>query len=188
MESLIIEHALSLAVQAHLGQWRDGAAPLPYIAHPVDVMNRLRYVGNVQDEAILAAGVLHDTLEETALSPAEVEQMCGLQVRRLVEWVTRREPTAEETLELSKDEIWALRSSILLDEIRTMPPEAHLIKLADRASNMQAALWVRKRSKLPRYVSQTTAILRIIPEELNPALWRSVSQLNRAAAKLARNS
>ncbi len=178
-----LEKAVAMATSAHARQWRDGESALPYISHPMDVMNRLRYVGGVTDADLLAAGVLHDVLEETTLSAEEIEAELGERVRDLVQSVTRREPSEEETAGLTKQEIWDLRSSILLAEIAEMDAESHLIKLADRASNMQAALVTRPLPKLKRYQSQTTKMLKLIPREVNEALWYAVMALNKLAAK-----
>ncbi|MDQ2987327.1 MAG: HD domain-containing protein [Armatimonadota bacterium] len=171
---MTLEDALLYAVNAHRGQLRDGASPLPYVTHPVEVVANLRYVGRITDEDVLAAGFLHDVLEETSASPPDIESKFGRRVRDLVESVTRREPTTQETARLNADEIYALRSKMLLDEIAAMSPESQVIKLADRLSNVVGMHAARDGNKLARYVEQTRTMLGIIPEELNPSLWNAV--------------
>lgn len=170
-----IERALKLAFKAHRGERRDGASPLPYITHPVDVTNRLRYVGGVVDEDVLCAAALHDTLEETDLKPEEIFDAFGEKVTDLVLEVTRVEP--ELPLGITEEEAWHLRSNALLAEIAQMSAPAQSIKLADRASNLAAALTTRKGEALRRYLRQSEWILERIPREVNPALWDSVSSL-----------
>ncbi len=76
------------ARRAHAGQLRKGT-DLPYIVHPEGVARILahHYPGRTDLEA---AGWLHDTLEDTAATPRELEERFGPDVRRLVEAVTRR--------------------------------------------------------------------------------------------------
>lgn len=77
------------ARQRHAGQPRKGT-DLPYIVHPEGVARILerRYPENID---LIAAGWLHDTLEDTPTTPEELEAHFGTEVRRLVESVTRRQ-------------------------------------------------------------------------------------------------
>lgn len=76
------------ARERHAGQPRKGT-DLPYIVHPEGVAQILerRYPG---DTDLIAAGWLHDTLEDTTATPEELEVRFGPEVRRLVEAVTRQ--------------------------------------------------------------------------------------------------
>lgn len=183
----LLHDAVAFATKRHKGQDRDGAHPLPYISHPLDVLVRLRYVGGVTDEALLAAAALHDTLEETRTTLDDLREKFGARVADLVRQVTRREPTANERQGLSKDEIWELRSGMLLGEIeRDMDAEAWQIKLADRLSNLSEAVMTRSKERLDRYLGQTERILAIIPRETNPRLWDALREAtDRAKAEVA---
>lgn len=172
-----LEDAIRFATEAHAGQWRDGDFPLPYLTHPLEVLGNLRYLGGIEDEDVLVAGVLHDVLEETEVTEHALRDRFGKKVAKIVVAVTRSEPTSEETQGLSKGEIWALRSERLLDEIRQMPPDAHRIKLADRISNLQAKQRTFKPKKLERYLGQTRTMLEIIPPATNLALWTRLHDL-----------
>ncbi|MEQ1934336.1 MAG: HD domain-containing protein, partial [Fimbriimonadaceae bacterium] len=87
--------AIKFARKAHKGQWRDGEPALPYITHPVEVVNRLAYIGEVQDEDLLCAAALHDVVEETDVTVAQIEARFGPEVARIVSEVTREEPDEE---------------------------------------------------------------------------------------------
>jgi guanosine-3',5'-bis(diphosphate) 3'-pyrophosphohydrolase len=178
-ESLLAE-AFAMASSAHEGQWRDGDAPLPYISHPVDVVNRLRYIGGITDWEILAAGYLHDTLEETNLVEQRIKLEISPRVYAIVKEVTRFEPSQEQREGLSKDEIWAMRTGYLLSEIAKMSSDGWLIKLADRASNLSNAAVTRTGKKLVRYTVQSEEILKLIPRDTNAPLWDSVRDLVKA--------
>lgn len=171
---MTLEDALLFAVNAHHGQSRDGASPLPYATHPIDVVANLRYIGRITDEDVLAAGFLHDVLEETTVTAQDIEAVFGPRVRNLVESVTRREPTPQETAKFSAEEVYALRSKMLLDEIAAMEPDSQVIKLADRLSNVVGMHATRGGNKLARYIEQTRTMIGIIPEERNPRLWNAV--------------
>jgi (p)ppGpp synthase/HD superfamily hydrolase len=169
-----LDTAIRFAAERHEGQWRDGESPMPYITHPVEVLLNLRHVGKVTDEAILLAAVLHDLLEETSTTLEELAELFGERTAELVRQVTRDEPTEAEVAGLSKDEIYELRTARFLEEIKRMSPEAQMVKLADRLSNLRAAKLTRSEKRLKRYRAQTERILEIIPESVNPPLWRAV--------------
>lgn len=172
-----VDRAILFATQAHAGQFRDGEDALPYIVHPIEVLTNLRVIGEVTDPKHLAAAVLHDVLEETTASPEEIEKLFGKTVLKLVREVTRREPSSEEVVGLSKEEIWSLRSQILLGEIRLMGKKAQAIKLADRLSNLCEASRTRQGKRLKRYLTQTEELLEIIPPSVNAELHKRLSDL-----------
>ncbi len=169
-----LDAAIRFAAERHEGQWRDGEFPLPYITHPVEVLLNLRHVGKVTDEAVLLAAILHDLLEETTTTLAELAELFGDRTAELVRQVTRDEPTEVEVAGLSKDEIYELRTSRFLEEIARMSPDAQMVKLADRLSNLREAKRTRSEGRVERYKVQTKRILKFIPESVNPALWRAV--------------
>jgi len=172
-----VDAAIEFAAKAHRGQIRDGANPLPYITHPVEVLVNLRYLGGVTDEAMLCAAALHDVVEETSVRFEAIEERFGPRVRELVQELTRREPTPAETKGMTKDQIWELRSGMLLAEIAKMSPDAQAIKLADRYSNLSEARRTKAGKKLARYNDQTTKILKIVPKKINPGLWEAIKNL-----------
>jgi (p)ppGpp synthase/HD superfamily hydrolase len=172
-----LQRAVRWAAKLHRGQDRDGPAALPYITHPIDVMNLLRYVAKVEDEAILAAAALHDVVEECGVSFEEIERRFGPKVAGLVKELTRREPSEQEVSGLDEEGIANLRSRILLEEIGRQSPEAQRVKLADRLSNLRGAYATRTGAKLNRYVEQSRAILKIIPRKVSPPLWDEIRAL-----------
>jgi (p)ppGpp synthase/HD superfamily hydrolase len=173
----VLEEAIEFAMKAHRRQVRDGESPLPYITHPLDVLANLRYTGNVTDPDLLVTAVLHDVVEESAIDPGEIEKLFGSRVRQLVEELTRREPTLKEKEGLNPDQVWELRSGMLLAEIAQMSPDAQAVKLADRLSNLNEARRVKLGKKLERYRRQTAQILKIIPKSANPGLWSALKAL-----------
>lgn len=170
-----IDRAIHFASNAHADQVRDGVHPLPYITHPIDVLNKLRYIGNIVDSDLLVAAVLHDVVEECPISIDQIQSEFGKRVGELVDMVTRTEPSSEVAAQLSKEALWDLRSNMLLSEIATrMDADAHCIKLADRLSNLEGAKVTKAAWKYERYREQTKQMLKIIPASVSPSLWNAV--------------
>ncbi len=163
--------ALKVAVQAHLGQSRDGKNGLPYAVHPISVANLVTSVGKVHDPTVLCAALLHDVLEESAVSPKQISKKFGKPTAQLVLELTREEPDELVVKKLTEGQLRELRSKMLLMEIRKMSPNAMLIKLADRIDNLREARIVRTGEDLRHYIEQSRDILKTIPKKVNPQLW-----------------
>ncbi|MFG2089257.1 MULTISPECIES: HD domain-containing protein [unclassified Spirillospora] len=103
----------------------------PYIVHLLEALEVLTRGPGVTDPAILSAALLHDVVEDTPATLADVEAEFGPEVTELVDWVTK--PPAAGTGRQAKR---AARSAYLR-RLRDAPREAVLVKLADRASNVQ---------------------------------------------------
>ncbi|MBV6458292.1 MAG: hypothetical protein HONBIEJF_01418 [Fimbriimonadaceae bacterium] len=172
----IVEEAIAFAVAKHAGQVLDGDAPLPYIAHPIDVLMILRYEGGVCDPELLATAVLHDVVEQAGAKPAAVRKRFGARVADLVEELTRSEPAAAAVRGMNKDQVWELRANMLLAEVAAMSADAQIVKLADRRSNLELAIAGKKGVKLERYVWQTRRILETIPCERLPGVWNRIQK------------
>ncbi|MBN1949106.1 MAG: bifunctional (p)ppGpp synthetase/guanosine-3',5'-bis(diphosphate) 3'-pyrophosphohydrolase [Candidatus Cloacimonetes bacterium] len=127
----LVSKALEFAAAAHQDQKRQSGEM--FIEHPVQVSYLL--AGLKMDTATVVAGLLHDVLEDTTISPHQMESLFGKEVRELVEGVTKIEGYAyhsrEKRQELQADNFRKLLISITRD-IRVI-----LIKLADRLHNMR---------------------------------------------------
>ena len=174
-----IARAVRWATKLHDGQWLEGESPLPYISHPMEVLANLRYTGKETSPDMLCAAALHDIVEAGGASLAEIQERFGPRVETLVRELTRTEPTLEQTAGMSKDEVWVLRHDLLLEEIARQSPAAQEIKLADRLSNIRAAIRNKQGPKLDRYVKHTERVLAIIPREVSPPLWDAISKLTK---------
>jgi (p)ppGpp synthase/HD superfamily hydrolase len=93
--SPLTRDALAFADQRHAGQTRD-IDGLPFVTHPVEVA-RLLHDAGYQDE-VVAAGVLHDVLEDTDAERSDLESRFGKRVAELVDAVTD-DPTIEDDAE-----------------------------------------------------------------------------------------
>lgn len=93
MTHLLVIQAISFAEHAHRRRSLTGAAQLrkytddPYIIHPLAVM-KLCAAAGIDNSVVLAAAALHDTVEDTTVTLEEIEDCFGVDVRRLVFFLT----------------------------------------------------------------------------------------------------
>src|SRR3954464_5923220 len=81
----LLRRACARAEQAHAGQLRDSGAP--YIEHPLEVAHILANLNS--DGPTIAAGLLHDVVEDTSLDLETIRTEFGEEVARLVDGVTK---------------------------------------------------------------------------------------------------
>lgn len=120
--------AIEFAQSAHKGQYRKGTK-LPYIIHPLGVMEILLR-GNASEEVVIA-GILHDTLEDTATTAEELEQNFGKRVKELVLAATEPEHDAP----------WETRKQHTIDFIKGIEDEdVLLLSCADKLHNLNSMI------------------------------------------------
>ncbi len=124
----LICRAFNFAFQLHEGQYRKSGEP--YIAHPVAVAGLLRDLGG--DEVTIAAGFLHDIVEDTEVTPEEIEEYFGADVRRLVEGVTKLSKFNFSSTTERQAENFRRMFLAMAKDIRVI-----IVKLADRLHNMR---------------------------------------------------
>lgn len=124
----LIIHALELASRWHDGQFRKHATQrTPYIAHPAAVGLMLYGLG--YDEEIVAAGILHDVIEDCDVSFDEVAAATSFRVAELVDWVSER-----------KDLPWKERKELYCQRLEKAPEGALAICAADHTYNLNSIL------------------------------------------------
>ncbi|HMO14893.1 MAG TPA: HD domain-containing protein [Pirellulaceae bacterium] len=117
--------ALEFAAIKHCLQRRKSGSDVPYINHPIKVARLLAEVAGVEDETVLLAAILHDTLEDTDTTAQELEAEFGSCVRAMVEEVTddKQLPRAQ-------------RKQLQIEHAPHLSTGAALIKLADKICNV----------------------------------------------------
>jgi GTP diphosphokinase / guanosine-3',5'-bis(diphosphate) 3'-diphosphatase len=124
----IIWRAYIFSAKAHRNQnRRSGAA---YISHPLEVAFNLTRLK--MDEQTIAAGLLHDTIEDTLLKAEELQNFFGDEIYSLVEGVTKISQIQFSSKEESQAENYRKMILAMSEDIRVV-----LIKLADRAHNIK---------------------------------------------------
>ena len=120
----MIDRAAKFAEQAHKGAHRKGTR-IPYIVHPLETALIASMLTN--DEEILAAALLHDTIEDCEGVDANVlKEMFSARVAGIV---------SQESEDKSKT--WMERKSATIERLKTAPIEVQMIGLADKLSNMR---------------------------------------------------
>jgi GTP diphosphokinase / guanosine-3',5'-bis(diphosphate) 3'-diphosphatase len=123
-----IRKAYLIGADAHAGQTRKSGEP--YITHPVAVARILAELG--MDAETIIAAILHDTLEDTPLSRAELESEFGATVTALVDGVTKLDKVKFRSLQEAAAESFRKMLLAMARDLRVI-----LIKLADRLHNMR---------------------------------------------------
>lgn len=127
-DATLICRAFNFAYELHEGQLRKSGEP--YIAHPIAVASLLRDLGG--DSVTIAAGFLHDVVEDTEVTPEEIEEMFGGQVRQLVEGVTKLSKFNFSSTTERQAENFRRMFLAMATDIRVI-----VVKLADRLHNMR---------------------------------------------------
>tara|TARA_B110000495_G_scaffold90767_1_gene78402 strand:- start:3512 stop:4105 length:594 start_codon:yes stop_codon:yes gene_type:complete len=127
-EWLLIDKAERFATEAHEGQMRKGGKDTPYITHPLAVAEILKDVGATTKE--IMAGILHDTVEDTDRTLAEIAMTFGDEVAVTVDYVTE----ADKSLK------WKERKAKYITRLGTAPYSAVLVAAADKLHNARDTL------------------------------------------------
>lgn len=120
--------ALHFAADKHRDQQRKGERASPYINHPIVVAETLARYG-ITDPVTLQAAILHDTVEDTETTPAEIERIFGLEVREVVMEVS-------DDKSLPKRE----RKEIQVRRAPSLSRRARLVRIADKIANVHDVL------------------------------------------------
>ena len=144
----LLASAFDFAFQLHEGQLR--ASGEPYIIHPVAVADLLRDIG--ASAPVIAAGFLHDVVEDTEVTPEEIEAHFGAEVRALVEGVTKLGGIHFTNRTEAQAENLRRMFLAMASDIRVV-----LVKLADRLHNMRT-LGPLKPEKQQRIARETREI------------------------------
>jgi GTP pyrophosphokinase len=124
----IIEKAFDYSQRLHAGQLR--ASGDPYLTHPLEVALVLAEMK--MDPTAIAAGLLHDSVEDTSITIEEIEREFGQQVAHIVEGVTKISKIDLASREERQAENVRKMVLAMVDDIRVV-----LIKLADRLHNLR---------------------------------------------------
>ncbi|MDY6805191.1 MAG: bifunctional (p)ppGpp synthetase/guanosine-3',5'-bis(diphosphate) 3'-pyrophosphohydrolase [Cyanobacteriota bacterium] len=134
LETALICKAFEFAYELHQGQYRKSGEP--YICHPIAVAGLLKFLGG--DSATIAAGFLHDIVEDTDVTVEEIEQRFGSDVALLVEGVTKLSKFNFSSKTELQAENFRRMFLAMAKDIRVI-----VVKLADRLHNMRTLQHLR---------------------------------------------
>src|SRR5512146_2495659 len=127
-DSELVRRAYEFSLRNHAGQSR--ASGEPYLVHPLEVANLLADMK--LDSVAIAAGLLHDSVEDTSVTIEQIKEQFGEQVAHIVEGVTKISKIDFASKEEQQAENVRKMMLAMVDDIRVV-----LIKLADRLHNMR---------------------------------------------------
>ena len=126
----LLDRAIVFAVQAHAGTERRGKG-FPYIVHPMEATEIVATM--TADQELLAAAMLHDTVEDTDVTVERLRAEFGERVAALVE--AESDKFAEG---VSEEDSWHARKQAAIDRLARAPRDAKMVALGDKLSNMRA--------------------------------------------------
>jgi guanosine-3',5'-bis(diphosphate) 3'-pyrophosphohydrolase len=162
----LLREAWKVGAQAHAGQTRKSGEP--YITHPVAVAGVLAELG--LDVESLIAAVLHDTIEDTPLTRAEIANQFGEDVAELVDGVTKLDKLKFRDRKEAAAESFRKMLLAMSRDLRVI-----MIKLADRLHNMRT-LGSQSAEARARIARETLEIYAPIAQRLGMSLVKSELQ------------
>lgn len=132
MYSYRIEQAIRAASVLHHGQTRKGSMPFPYVTHLFSVAFIL--MDYTEDEDVIIAALLHDTLEDTDYTAEELAEDFGPKVREIVISLSEIKYEGERKIE------WLERKKNYAKELKSGSKEAIMIAAADKAHNFRTTV------------------------------------------------
>nr|XP_020445567.1 guanosine-3',5'-bis(diphosphate) 3'-pyrophosphohydrolase MESH1 isoform X2 [Monopterus albus] len=125
-DAALLLETVNFAADKHRNQRRKDPEGTPYINHPIGVARVLSHEGGITDIEVLQAALLHDTVEDTDTTPAELEAKFGPIVARIVQEVT-------DDKRLPKQQ----RKLLQVEHAAQCSRQAKLVKLADKLYNLR---------------------------------------------------
>ncbi|MBM3151884.1 MAG: HD domain-containing protein [Gammaproteobacteria bacterium] len=126
-DTLLIASALDFAARKHVHQRRKGVDKEPYVNHLAEVARLLAEATDGADANLVAAGLLHDTIEDQGVRYEELVEAFGRDIADLV-----REVTDDKTLEKAE------RKRLQVEHAPHKSERARMLKIADKTSNLRA--------------------------------------------------
>lgn len=152
-----INRAYVFAMKAHGSQVR--ASGDPYFSHPIEVAGILTHYK--VDTATIVTALLHDTIEDTEASYADIERMFGEETARLVDGVTKLTRINFVSDKAKQAENFRKFLLAMSEDIRVL-----LVKLADRLHNMRTLGFVKSPESRTRIAVETMDIYAPLAERI----------------------
>ena len=134
-----------MAERAHRGQTRDEGSP--FIEHPLRVALIVAEELRRPEADLICAALLHDVVEDTQVTLAEVQETCGDSVAHWVELLTKEKVAdPDEKRRATRHYLWRIAED---------SPEVLLLKLADRLDNLRSVGVLPDPDKQRKYLLET---------------------------------
>ena len=162
-DKIIINKAIDFSQQAHKDQIRKSGDP--FITHPIEVAKILTSIN--LDASSIAAGLLHDTIEDTNISIQEITNSFGEQISELVQGLTK---ISKFSLKINKQKLGENYRKLILASSQDL--RVILIKLADRLHNMRTINFIEDENKKINTSIETLEIFAPLAQRLGMKEWQ----------------
>ena len=159
MKQHILQQVFHFAIEAHKGQKRKYTGE-DYIVHPMAVARMVSQHGG--NEVQQAGALLHDVVEDTVYTLADINANFGDEVATMVKWLT----------DTSKPEDGnrAIRKAIDRKRLADAPAEAQFVKLADMIDN-SLSIFVFDKSFAPKFAEEMALLVKDMTKVVGSSLW-----------------
>ena len=129
LDTSLFDKAVRLATEAHGGTERRGKG-YPYLIHVMEAASIVATITN--DQEMLAASILHDTVEDTDVTITQIREAFGGRVAGLVQHETGpKDPSMS----------WRERKTVQVEQLASAPYDCKVVALGDKLSNMRGIAW-----------------------------------------------
>ena len=126
LDTALVDKAIKFAVDAHAGTERRGKG-FPYVIHVLEATSIVATITN--DPELLAAAALHDTVEDTDVTPEQLRGLFGERITSIV---------ADETVCDDEKASWRERKQLAIDKLSHASLDSKMVAMGDKLSNMRA--------------------------------------------------
>lgn len=133
LETSFFDKAAAFAIDAHRATERRGKS-YPYIIHPMEAASIVATITN--DQEMLAAAILHDTVEDTDVTIEQIRNQFGDRVAELVQ---------HETAPMDDSLTWREKKEMQVKQLAHAPYDSKVVALGDKLSNMRGIAWDYRR-------------------------------------------
>lgn len=130
LDTNLLDKAMHFAIDAHANTERRGKG-FPYIVHPMEAVEIVATI--TPDQELLAAAVLHDTVEDTDVTVEQIRAQFGDRIAKLVD-----AESDQFTEGVSEVDSWRGRKQAAIDRLAVASHDAKIVAMGDKLSNMRA--------------------------------------------------
>jgi (p)ppGpp synthase/HD superfamily hydrolase len=159
MRNLLLKDVFDFAIKAHTGQKRKYTGE-DYIVHPMAVSRLVAQHGG--SEVQQAGALLHDVVEDTVYTLADINANFGHEVATMVKWLTDTSKPSDGNR--------AIRKEIDRKRLADAPAEAQFVKLADMIDNSKS-IFLFDKSFAPKFAAEMALLVEDMTKVVGSSLW-----------------
>ncbi|MBD1147931.1 bifunctional (p)ppGpp synthetase/guanosine-3',5'-bis(diphosphate) 3'-pyrophosphohydrolase [Pelagibacterales bacterium SAG-MED31] len=162
-DKLVVSKAINFSNKAHEHQIRQSGDP--FFTHPIEVAKILTSIK--LDASSIAAGLLHDTVEDTDITNESIQNNFGEQISQLVQGLTKINKMSLKANKLKLGENYRKLLLAATEDLRVI-----LVKLADRLHNMRTIEFIKDENKRINTSMETLEVFSPLAQRLGMKEWQ----------------